>query len=488
MPFRITIDLLDASYQASTLDRARAEWPPHPSRVFCALVSVADFTDPVHEAALTWLEQQPLPSLRIPAHTLEATPRSAWVPTNATAGKPTHGTLPGRTNGRAPKTWPQRQLEHPLVEVEWPTQPPSGVLLALQALAQAVPYLGRASGHALVHAEAVDEPLAEDGDGRFEVWRPLTDATTRDGRSLRAPYPGYLQRLRTAFDDGQPAWQQDRTFPYTRATATAAAVDEEPTAGPYEDLLTFAFPSGVSLDPALTMPVTGAMRRAVMQRLSDIGHDVEAMAAVHGHKKRGDQRGLCAYLGLPFVGHPHADGRLRGLAIALPRDLDPAHRRALLAVLLRVDGGLRRLNVSGLDRPLSLSYVQAGDPPLDSLRSVRPERWTTPARRWTTALPMVMDRFTNRNEAIEDEVARSCRVAGLPALAKVEVLRQGAYLAGAACNLPAGALRRKEGERPLPARHVRLTFERPLTGPLVLGSKKTFGLGLCVPLEESTSA
>ena len=42
MPFRITVHLLDPAYRASTLDRSAAEWPPHPYRVFCGLVSVAD--------------------------------------------------------------------------------------------------------------------------------------------------------------------------------------------------------------------------------------------------------------------------------------------------------------------------------------------------------------------------------------------------------------------------------------------------------------
>ncbi|WP_331753874.1 type I-U CRISPR-associated protein Csb2 [Streptomyces sp. NBC_00826] len=89
MPFRIDVHLLDPSYQASTLDRGAAEWPPHPYRVFCGLVSVADPRDPVQDAALQWLEQQPAPTVRVPEHTAEAeAPRGAWVPTNAVEKKP----------------------------------------------------------------------------------------------------------------------------------------------------------------------------------------------------------------------------------------------------------------------------------------------------------------------------------------------------------------------------------------------------------------
>ncbi|QDQ14174.1 type I-U CRISPR-associated protein Csb2 [Streptomyces spectabilis] len=481
MPFRITVDLLDLSYQASTLDRSRAEWPPHPSRIFCALVSVADPDDPVQDAALSWLEQQPLPSLRVPAQTTEAeTPRVSWVPTNASAAKPGHAVLPGRTSGGKPKVWPQRCLARPRLEFEWPSEPPRGVFAVLAELARAVPYIGRAGGHALVTADAAEHSVAESNGDEWEIWQPSEKAcATGSVQSLRAPYPGYLRRLRLAHEQGESAWQQDRTFPYARQGAAEPETDQEILAGPFEDLMTFAFPPRFSLDPALTVEATGALREKVMGLLSEAGHDVEAMVAVHGHKPKGDERRLCAYLGLPFIGHPHADGRLRGIAVALPRDLDPAHRRALLAVLLRMGGGLRKLKLPSLERPVHLSYVRASEAAVNSLKSVMPEQWTRASRQWTTALPMVLDHFP-RGRDIEGSVATSCRLAGLPVPDAVEVLSTGAFVPGAP-TLRSNAVRRKDGDRPLPVRHVRLNFPQPVTGPVVLGSKKNFGLGLCVP-------
>ncbi|MBC9715704.1 type I-U CRISPR-associated protein Cas5/Cas6 [Streptomyces sp. TRM66268-LWL] len=483
MPFRIAVDLLDASYQASTLDRSQAEWPPHPSRIFCALVSVADPDDPVQDAALEWLEQQPLPSVRVPAKSLEAeSPRTAWVATNAPAAKPGHAVLPGRTSGGKPKVWPQRTLAHPLVEFEWSTEPSLGVLAVLEVLAKSVPYFGRASGHALVHAGIVDQPLTDIDDDEWEIWQPANEsAPARAVRSLRAPYPGYLRRLRVAYEHGESAWQQDRPFPYAPRAAREPDAVEEPAASPFTDLVSFAFPAQFSLDPGLTLSVTSALRQTVMDRLEQMGHDVETMVAVHGHKDADDDRRLCAYLGLPFVGHKHADGRLRGVAVALPGDLEPAHRRALLAVLLRLDGGLSELAVRDVAKPIRLAYVRAGDTELDSLKSVRPERWTRPSRRWTTALPMVLDLFPRRRD-IEGAVATGCRLAGLPDPVDIEVLPTGAFLPGAP-ELAQRALRRKSNERPLPVRHVRLTFDTPVAGPVVLGSKKNFGLGLCLPID-----
>lgn len=484
MPFRMTVHLLDPVYQASTLDRGAAEWPPHPYRVFCGLVSVADPTDPVQDAALQWLERQPAPTVRVPANTAEAlSPRGAWVPTNAVVSKPSHGSLPGRTAGGKPKVWPERALAEPTVEFEWATEPPAGVHAVLEMLAKSVPYIGRATGHAFVHAAI--RPADEDapGDDLWQVWEPADDSndSRAETRSLRTPHPGLLEALRWAHEEGQSAYQQACPHPYVLRGAVPEAKELPPVQGPFSDLLSFAFPPGFSLDPSLTLQVTGAMRSTVSALLDAAGHDVDAMVAVHGHKLRGDERRLCAFVAYPFVSHRHADGRLRGVGVALPSDLDPAHRRALLAILLRSGGGLSELSVPTVSEPIALTYISPGATRTDAIRTVRPQRWTRPAREWTTALPMVLDHFPKgHGREIEASVATSCRLAGLPEPESVEVLHAGAYMAGAP-TLPAHALRRKASERPLPSRHVRLRFAQPVTGPVLLGSKKNYGLGLCLP-------
>ncbi|MFI7101452.1 type I-U CRISPR-associated protein Csb2 [Streptomyces sp. NPDC050161] len=502
MSFRITVHLLEQLYQASTLDRSGAEWPPHPARVFCSLVSVADPQDPVHEAALQWLERQPAPRVRVAARTAEAAlPRSAWVPTNATAESPGHAVLPGRTNGRAPKVWPQRALAQPEMQFQWAAAPPPGVLAVLETLAKAVPYFGRATGHAFVHAAVTDDAL-DGNDPEWEVWEPAEPSSKAGGQcQLRTPYPGYLERLRWAHAQQEASWQQARSAPYIRAGQAGETGDvaAQPVPGLYADLLTFAFPARFSLPAELTVQVAAALRSAVMSRLDDAGHDVKSMPAVHGHKQparkgkpekesegrtgSGGATVACAYLALPFVGRDHADGRLRGVGVALPHGLDPAHRRALLAVLLRAGGGLRQLSLPAQETSVSLTYVGDAHTQVDALLAVRPERWSRPSREWATALPMVLDHFPKRHgRLIEESVATSCQMAGLPLPEGVGVLRTGSYLSGGA-DLPAWALRRKEGEPPLPSRHVRVRFREPVTGPVVLGSKKNFGLGLCLPLD-----
>ncbi|HWU87141.1 MAG TPA: type I-U CRISPR-associated protein Csb2, partial [Kofleriaceae bacterium] len=66
----LTIELLSGRYVATAYnDRDRVEWPPHPARVFSALVSTWADEDPrgpdgeAELAALEWLEQQSPPEI-----------------------------------------------------------------------------------------------------------------------------------------------------------------------------------------------------------------------------------------------------------------------------------------------------------------------------------------------------------------------------------------------------------------------------------------
>lgn len=63
----VALDLLTGRYGATEYnDRSRAEWPPHPARLFSAVVATwadSDEADPAERAALGWLEQQGAPAL-----------------------------------------------------------------------------------------------------------------------------------------------------------------------------------------------------------------------------------------------------------------------------------------------------------------------------------------------------------------------------------------------------------------------------------------
>ncbi|MFJ7907076.1 type I-U CRISPR-associated protein Csb2 [Kitasatospora sp. NPDC096204] len=481
MPFHISVELLEPLYQATSMDGERAEWPPHPARLFCALVAHADLDDAAHRMALTWLEAQEPPVVTVRARPMEADhPRAAWVVTNIVdPGKVTHGLLPGRTAGGVPRAWAQKTLSGTRMVFSWAAEPGEELAPVLKELAVRVPYFGRSTGTGLLDAWCgPDEPGDEDGWRRR--WRPAADGEHPKGsQPIRIPYRGYLAWLEEAFEEQRPAWSQSVTHHYLDPDHTDPS--ETPVVeGPFGDLLTFSFAPGVTLDPRWTLELTGRLRGAVMSTLEAMGHDVEAMTTVHGHKNNPDDPRPVSYVALPFAGHQHADGMLRGLGIALPREMPTQDRKALLAALLRHDGGLRRIWLAD-GEPLDLVRVSPADQ--DSWPvTVQPWAWQGPSAVWTTVLPMVLDRFPKRNEeaAWADSVAASCIAAGLPEPTRMRVSPR-AGLAPGVRDADRFPVRRKDGERPLPSCHVRLTFPVPVSGPVVLGSKKNFGLGLCRP-------
>jgi CRISPR-associated protein Csb2 len=66
--FAIAVELLCGRYTAMQFnDRTRPEWPPHPARLFSAMVAAwadADEPDPAERTGLQWLEQQDPPAIR----------------------------------------------------------------------------------------------------------------------------------------------------------------------------------------------------------------------------------------------------------------------------------------------------------------------------------------------------------------------------------------------------------------------------------------
>ncbi|MGI9016298.1 MAG: type I-G CRISPR-associated protein Csb2 [Euzebya sp.] len=457
--FTIEVALLEPVYEAS-LDSG-PEWPPHPDRVYCALVGVArpGTTD---DDALRWLEQQPPPEVFAPA----AIPStlSAYVPTNAVQPT-TKSNRVGRTNGE--RIWHRHHLAGNTVIFRWPDAVPDPMKTqVLRNLAERVPYLGRASSPALLSVSDADTHP-----GTLTPLVPRADGSNR----LRVPYAGKLAALRDAYEAGDAA----RTT--ARWTFYGPPIDHEPpveaVAPAYPDLLTLAFPSGSALDGRLAVRIATAFRKAVLQRLGTEFNE-EELALVHGHRPTNDIRRQCAFLCLPFVGGPHATGQIHGVAVALSPDLSPDVRLGLLrAAGMSLDhAGIPALEIPGLATLALSDPVAAGDRRL----VVDRDRWTRPSRTWTTALPIVLDRYPKSLADVPAHVTEGCLMAGYPAPDAVEHLAQP--LLQGVPRFRRSDLRRRRSDPARPAVHVRLRFADPVPGPVVIGNMRHLGLGLCAPV------
>lgn len=435
------------------------EWPPHPGRVHSALLSVAE---PDDLPSLRVLENLSPPTIRASREAFASQSRS-YVVTNSRSREGGNLNHPGRTSGLRQRrsVFPRS----PRVQLIWTDD--DGVsdhdVRRLDAMARRVPYLGRSTSPVMMGVERLDQPV----DLReLDVYLPSDGGDLR----LRVPYPGHIDELTALYEQGLPAWQASEGG---RAWQVYQLVNDDPSpvaplASPYQDLVVLRFrdrrPAGRAL------PVfTAALRSMVMSQTSE-----PLPPALHGHGFEG--RPHVAYLGLPFCGAPHADGHLVGLAVAIPGMQENERRRILRGLLGPSNDGSVWLRVRGYREPFELEYRPEERLP----RSASAWHWSRPARHWVSVSPIVLDRYPKDGD-VADAVRQSAVLAGLPEPSVVDVSTE-AMTIGAIRLSPAELPRRARGRL---YRHARITFDHPVSGPLLVGAGRYFGVGLMQPERRS---
>ncbi|WP_419925094.1 type I-U CRISPR-associated protein Csb2 [Candidatus Poriferisocius sp.] len=188
---------------------------------------------------------------------------------------------------------------------------------------------------------------------------------------------------------------------------------------------------------------------------------------MHGHVNDGESDyQLARFLALPNVGHRYSDGKIHGATVWVPRGVDESEVRNLASTLSSIG---------------SLSLAGGSRITVDRSRgnwTTDPRRWQGPARRWVTALPAVSDRHQRIDSAA---VIRWCEQAGLPKPVQFRISRKP--LLPGSVDLHPAETRRPGHTQTRPYAHVGLVFESPVTGPVVIGSARSYGLGLCAPCD-----
>lgn len=567
----LRIDLLTGRYVATSYnDRTQPEWPPHPARVFSALVATHHSTpmpDLAERRALEWLARQSPPSL-CASESAHRTTVPVFVPVNdvgvvpdfwadmsalrsaeeeveglrrrvpATEGRdrkvgerelekaekqhardrarfesgvadalapeaPTAvpaaaalamaiAVLPeGRAAGRVgpiatrqPRSFPSVTPLEPVVHLVWgEAEPGPKDRQALNRLARRVTRIGHSSS--LVACRLIDDPPAPD-------WVP----SERGDRVFRVTGDGQLQRLEEEFvrhREEQPRTLPSRLQAYSRRAGSAMT---PPLSVMGEDWIVFRRVDGPALPTRRAPDLAGVLREALMKFAQEPIREV-----LSGHKPDGPPTGAphVAFLALPFVlGGMHADGTLLGAAVVFPRVVSQEDRRHVLrAIGTWEENRGENIENSGLPAvplllggygKLMLQRVQGAIP----LRNLDPAVWCGESRHWSTVTPLALDRNPGDLRARRPEEAAkavrnavetiglACVQIGLPPPSAVGVSPVSAFR-GAEASVAYGSFPRKEGRLRRVLVHADLTFERPVSGPVLVGAGRYLGLGLCLP-------
>lgn len=545
----IEVNFLTGRYIATAHhDRRRPEWPPHPARLFSALVATwadADEPDSAEREALEWLEAQPPPGLvagesagrRVVSHYVPVNDASVVSPSSymetaklleqlgesltealfesdGEINRKVRGlqtkirkhrdvaglvTNVGRTNpksalamlpdgrGKQERWYPSVTPESPRVVYRWSSDPPVATAEVLDGLLARVTRLGHSSS--LVSCRLVKNPPPAD----YVPGKGLTE--------LRSVGPGQLAALESRHrrhKGVRPRVLPSVSVRYAKSTEAALVADvlRADTAG---DWLVFEFtPTSRRFPASRTVEVTAALRRAVFSYGAD-----PLPEGLTGHVATGapSDRPHAGFLALPWVDHTHADGRLMGLAVNMPRVLGDEARRALL----RAVGTWERVAEKESLSLLRLTFGRAGVLEMQrtigrsALVTLRPQPWCRASRRWVSAIPVALPvhpgRLTGGSESAraaawwraEQAVVDSCRHVGLPVPVDV-VVSLYPFIGGAlpARSYPAFEQGGRHGGGSVARRlvHASVTFDHPVAGPLVLGAGRYLGLGLMRPVME----
>lgn len=473
----IELDLLTGvSVAAAPQRRETAEWPPQPDRLFQALVAAWGRNEPPRadeRAALEWLERLDPEQLTIFAS--PAFPRDvlrAYVPPNDIKGT-SPDALPEHRS-RKERYFPAVIPAVPVVRYVW--RRAEGLQEhrdALMRLVREVTYVGHS--HTMVRVAVRDGGEEPSDLGDVLGW------TQERASDVRVAHPGRLAHLTARYDEA--------ARPYPSLAIRTMERPEEGAPGTVFDPgnVTVLSDAGGFVPSLEAFPLVAKRLRDALLSLVPPGVEIPALLSGHDASGQPARAPHLAIVPLADVGWRYSQGRLMGVALVWPRAVAPADRAVALRAVMSFlgNGGELRLGRSGVWR---LQADAASDK-----ASLRTDRYVAVARVWTTVLPATIDRYPKdrRGQDLAGVVLDACRNVGLPD----EVLRDLRVVVSSDARLT-GAPSSFEVSRVLPAdspyrgrplRHLRLTFPRPVGGPLALGAGRFRGLGWCVSVDRDVS-
>jgi CRISPR-associated protein Csb2 len=454
--------LMGRALITGTDERNVAEWPPHPQRLFSALVASAADLDlgTGATAALDWLETLPPPEIRADEKPSLRQVRGHFVPVNDETVRSEKGRQDFRhvleRRSRQERFFPAVVPNDPVVVYQWPNAEGKDQHVgSLAVLVEGLTYLGHSASpvRACVRAVAV-EPTFVPGDGDIAMRVP------GPGRRIRL---NAVHELRRRDESVQPPLGRVQTYSGSRRGPTSHFAPQA---------LVLAFKSGPRLALDSALPLMQHLRNALLSKLGPAapgvltGHDGAGHSAAEPH---------LALVPLAFIGAPHADGSLKGAALVLPLEAGVSAAR-------RIRNAAEQVSTLHLG-PLGSLRLELVDQTQNQLKALVFSRYCGRSTWWGSATPVVLDRHPKRNRlTVETIVADACERIGLPRPEEVRLGSVSAFRGVPRAGDFHGQAKQTDARL---TQHVLLKFPEEVSGPVLLGAGRFIGLGVCLPFKEN---
>ena len=511
--FALGINYLNGWAMAAA-DGARkeeAEWPPHPDRVFMALAAAWFETGeaPAEGDALRWLETLEPPSIvasdyKTRSHYVNYVPVNDHNLNRGGTVKAELSLLPEHRS-RQPRGFPVAIPHKPTVYMVWQSAQAGEHLEGLEDLADKVTHIGHSAS--LVQMWVADEEelpkptwVPTDGvaahrvrvfsSGRLDALaRMYNKADVLEYAGLKAQSEALRGARRRRVNEeiierfGSRIPVSLRPTP-ARWQGYEKPMPQETSHGPHSvfdpNLIVLAI-KGRRIPITTTLRLTQALRGALMASCPEpvpewfSGHAPDGSPTTSPHM---------AMFPLPFAGGEHADGRVMGLGLAIPRSINRQEAaRCLSEFLQHSDTGLPRERTLFNGR-----WFECKIEPETRERApfnLRPDTWTRKSRVWASVTPVAFDRHFDGGDKWEraaESMKDACERIGLPRpselLLHATSLAQGIPLSR---EFPRMTRNRNGGRRR--HAHAVIIFSEPVQGPVIIGAGRFRGYGLCRPMD-----
>lgn len=501
-----------------------AEWPPHPDRVYMALAAAWFETgrNPAEGEALRWIETLPPPSILASDANFRCAPNSdrptvSYVPVNdSTRGhvipdssdlgklKDAGLALIPEHRRRQARSFPLAMPHRDCVFLIWTEADPGSHREALANLACKVTHIGHSASFTQVWLE--EQPPSPNWvpvDGiakhRLRVFGTgrLADLEERANYANVLAYADLAGRIEIAkgktkkvlqaelaerFTDGMPVSRRPESGLWAGYGRPPSATKQPTPHSVFDPVVIVLRLSGHKLSLPSTLTLMEALRGAIQKFCPE-----PIPEWVSGHTPDGSPSGTphLALIPLPFVGAQHADGRILGAALILPRDVDRREAARCLEPLLQESLGEPRILklYDGKWLECSAEFEQRESPPWN----LRADAWTRSSRLWASATPVGLDRhFDGRDrwEKAAESVKDGCERIGLPRPREV-LLHSVSLIEGVPHAREFPHIKRKSDGGRVHHSHAVLVFEDPVSGPVLIGAGRYRGYGLFRPMVES---
>jgi CRISPR-associated protein Csb2 len=467
----LSIRFLNDRYHGLTQNGEKAEWPPSPFRVFQALIAGNARGPKLSESvrnALHWLESLDPPDIIAP-QAQQGRVLLTYVLNNVSDSNP---------NSRTPKMVRPTLLNgdrHVQYAWRFDASQPDAIECAgtLKGAARHINALGWGIDLAIGHGEIV-EHLPPPIKSRVH-YRP-TDSVLAGGLDLRVPRRDSLLSLERTYADFLKRYQS----PSITKLESAGAIYEPHryVVGTTRPNVAFRLVNAngdtVSVRHQLIAPLVGMIRALANRQhvVASLGQDI-IDREIKGHPKESTGERV-SILPLPTIRQGPTDGRIRRVMLAQPQESDGALCNWLGQLF---DGqGLTPLSDEERFPSLFLERISRFDTVLPYYTGV--------SRVWASVTAVLLPGYDDRKDhrgnhqkrlaRAEQLVRKALRQANINVPSHVELSRVP-YWTG---SLHARDYRPREKLAHYPCWHVRLTFDRPWTGPLLIGAGRHCGFGV----------